>query len=190
VELTERVAMNLEEKIALHQRMADGYRDAYLNQGVQDGASYDGWTFASDAIYSSPYFTGHDVINLGEISGGADASLILAAMADSARQEARAYSVTFPDWKMAGYTSWAAENGYVARVRWEGHTKDGVKMGFYSTTFIETNDHGEIRHWQTFVNDEEYGPFLEVAIGRRGPFKGHLEYMELVAKVLTDNGLE
>ncbi|CUU60963.1 hypothetical protein Ga0074812_15124 [Parafrankia irregularis] len=181
--------MNLEEKIALHRRMADGYRDAYLQQGVKDGATYDGWKFATDAIYSSPYFTGDDVINLGEISGGSDASLILTAMADSAIREAKAYSVTFPDWKLVDYATWAAENGYVARVRWEGHTRAGVKMGFYSTTFIETNDAGEIRHWQTFVNDEEYGPFLEVAIGKRGPFKGHLEYMELVDRLLKDNGL-
>ncbi|MCK9904980.1 hypothetical protein CC117_32310 [Parafrankia colletiae] len=182
--------MNLEEKLSLHQRMADGYRDAYLHQGTKDGATYDSWKFAPDALYSSPYFTGHDVINLGEISGGADASLIFEAIAASAIQEAKAYSVTFPDWKLVDYTSWAAENGYVARVRWEGHTRNGLKMGFYSTTFVETNDNGEIRHWQTFVNDEEYGPFLEVAIGRRGPFQGHLEYMELVGKVLRDNGLE
>ena len=31
-------------------------------------------------------------------------------------------------------------------------------------------DKGEITRWETFPNDEEYGPFLEVAIGVRGPF--------------------
>ena len=29
--------MNLEERIALHTRMARAYGDAYLRQGVQDG---------------------------------------------------------------------------------------------------------------------------------------------------------
>jgi hypothetical protein len=51
--------LNLEDRIALHNRMAKAYGDAYLRQGVQDGEKFvDVWKFAEDALYASPYFTG------------------------------------------------------------------------------------------------------------------------------------
>ena len=59
------------------------------------------------------------------------------------------------------------------RYRWEGtNVNDGKVMGFYSISFVDTNEDAEITHWSTYVNDEEYGPFLEAAIGARGPFHG------------------
>ncbi|MGZ4704434.1 MAG: hypothetical protein ACXWCM_06150 [Acidimicrobiales bacterium] len=183
------MTLSLEQRIDLHKRMAAGYREAYMAEAVKDGGNYDSWKFAPSAIYSSPYFTGDEVIDLGALVGDLEPGAILAAMEESARREAKAYSVTFPDWKPEGYDVWPAENGFVQRVRWQGTTKEGERYGFYSITFVKTNDEGEIVHWQTFVNDDEYGPFLEKAIGRRGPFKGSDEYMELVDKVLADNGL-
>ena len=54
-------------------------------------------------------------------------------------------------------------------------------QGFYSISFVDTNDDGQIVHWSTYVNDEEYGPFLEAAIGARGPFHGD-GYMQALAR--------
>jgi hypothetical protein len=159
--------------------MAEGYRDAYLRQGVQEGARYEAWRFADDAVYASPYFTGDTVLLLRDVA---------ASTAVVATMEAKAYAVRFPDWKPARFTCWPADNGFAMRTRWEGHSVDGVLMGFYSIGFVETNDAGEITRWETFVNDEEYGPFLQAAIGARGPFRG-TEYVDALIRHLTAHGL-
>jgi hypothetical protein len=40
-----------EERIGLHRRMAEAYRNAYLRQGIQDGEAFvDTWKFAADAM--------------------------------------------------------------------------------------------------------------------------------------------
>ena len=173
--------MNIEERIAHHRRMAESYRNTYLRHGVQEGQSYEAWKFATDAVYSSPYFTGDKVNVISEVA---------VDPATYATMEAKAYSFTFPDWAPADFKYWPAENGFVMKTRWEGHTKkDGRKMGFYSYGFVETNDKGEITRWETHVN-EEYGDFLEVAIGVRGPFLGnHTPYLEALARVLKENGV-
>src|SRR5690606_31670662 len=62
-----RLTMNVEERIAHHRRMALGYGEAYLHQGVQEGEEYEAWRFAEDAVYSSPYFTGSEVLKLNEV---------------------------------------------------------------------------------------------------------------------------
>ena len=173
--------MNLEERIALHRRMAEGYRDAYMGHDVHQGGSYDGWEFAADAVYASPYFTGDEVIPLDE-------NLAVGAAA-CATMEAKAYAATFADWGPAEFKCWPAENGFVMRTRWEGHTKDGTKLGFYSIGFVDTNEQGQITRWETFPNDEEYGPFLELAIGVRGPFKGATEYVDALVRTLEEHGL-
>ncbi len=36
--------------------------------------------------------------------------------------EAKIYSVTFPDWKPANFTYWAADDWFAMKTRWEGHT--------------------------------------------------------------------
>ncbi len=61
-------------------------------------------------------------------------------------------------------------------------------MGFYSISFVDTNEQGQITHWSTYVNDEEYGPFLEAAIGARGPFHGD-SYMQALANHFEKHGL-
>lgn len=170
--------MKLEERIAHHRRMAESYRNAYLRQGVQEGEHYEAWKFADDATYASPYFMRDQVIKLKT------------APADSAKaatMEAKAYALTFPDWKPADFKYWPADHGFVMKTRWEGTTRDGKKMGFYSYSFVETNDKGEVSHWETHVNDE-YSPFLDVAIGVHGPFRGN-EYMEALHRCLAKAGV-
>jgi hypothetical protein len=175
----QRHAMKTEDRIAHHRRMAESYRNAYLRKGVQEGEEYEAWKFADDAVYASPYFTGDEVFPMREFSMTA---------AKSATNEAAAYSLTFPDWGPADFKCWPADNGFVMKTRWEGHTKDGTRMGFYSYGFIETNDQGEITRWETHVNDE-FSPFLEVAIGVRGPFRGKDEYNEAVSRILEKAGV-
>jgi hypothetical protein len=62
-------------------------------------------------------------------------------------------------------------------------------IGFYSIGFVDTNDQGQITRWETFPNDEEYGPFLELALGTRGPFKGATEYVDALVKTVEKHGL-
>jgi hypothetical protein len=97
--------------------------------------------------------------------------------------------VTFPDWKPVEFKLWAADNGFVQRYRWEGtNTNTGKKQGFYSISFVETDEDAKIVHWSTYVNDDEYGPFLEAAIGARGPFHGD-GYMQALSKHFEKHGL-
>ncbi len=42
--------MTLEERLAHHKAMAESYHMAYVQQDVQDGATYDEWKFAPHAI--------------------------------------------------------------------------------------------------------------------------------------------
>jgi hypothetical protein len=171
--------MNVEERIAHHRRMAESYRNAYLRQGVQEGESYEAWKFADDGVYASPYFTGDQVFKLSEFPSDT---------AQAATMEAKAYSLTFPDWKPVDFRYWSADNGFVMKTRWEGHTNDGKKMGFYSYSFVDTNEQGEVSRWETHVNDE-YSPFLQVAIGVSGPFRGTSEYLEALHRCLEKAGV-
>ncbi|WP_060941778.1 hypothetical protein [Mycolicibacterium vaccae] len=153
--------MNLEERLAHHVRMAETHRDDYLRQGVQDGEAFaDAGKFAEDGVYVSPYFTGDQVFPFSEFPTDT---------AKASTMEAKAYSLKFPDRKPAGFDYWPASNGLTMKTRWEGHTADGVKMGFYSYSFVLTNDEGELTRWETHVNDE-HSAFLDVAVGVRGPF--------------------
>lgn len=177
--------MTNEARIAQHRRLAESYRNAYLRQGVQDGQEYtdengqEAWKFAPDAIYTSPYFTGEDVILMSEA---------MVDTATAATMEAKAYSLVFPDWKPTSFKYWPAENGVVWKTRWQGTTVDGTSMGFYSYSFLETNEDGEITRWETHVNDE-YTPFLEIAIGASGPFHGTTAYIEALHRCLDKAGV-
>lgn len=171
--------MTTDERIAHHRRMAEAYRNAYLRQGVQSGETYEAWTFAEDGVYASPYFTGDATFPLSEFSTDT---------AKAATMEAKAYSLTFPDWKPTDFKYWPADNGFVMKTRWQGHTKDGVAMGFYSYSFVETNDRGQVAHWETHVNDE-YSAFLDIAIGTHGPFHGTSEYVDALQRCLDQAGV-
>jgi hypothetical protein len=178
--------LNLEERIALHHKMAEAYRDGYLRgvhsghaEGVHSGKFYELWQFTDDAVYLSPYFTGNELIGLKDVLGPGTEMVTT--------MEARAYSVKFPDWQPVGFRIWAADNGFVFQVRWEGTTRDAETLGFYSIGFVETNDEGKITRWETHVNNEEYDRFLDVAIGEHGPYRG-TEYTEAVKRVLKASG--
>ena len=172
--------MTIEDRIAHHRRMAEAYRDAYLRQGVQDGEAFaDAWRFAEDGVYVSPYFTGDQVFKLSEFPEDT---------ARASTMEAKAYSLTFPDWKPVDFVYWPADNGVVMKTRWQGHTTDGIEMGFYSYSFIETNAEGELTRWETHVN-EEYNAFLDVAIGVHGPFNGTSDYLEALERCLAKAGV-
>lgn len=171
--------MKIEDRIALHRRMAEGYGSAYAKQEVKDGASYEAWKFAEDAVYASPYFIGDELLPIRESAVDVSTSAIM---------EAKAYSLKFPDWKPLDFKYWPADNGFVMKTRWEGHTKEGTKMGFFSYSFVETNDQGEITRWETHVN-EEYSPFLDVAIGVHGPFRNRSEYMDALSRRLKEAGV-
>ena len=173
--------MNLEERIAKHRAMAHAYRDSYTSKEVHAGMSYEGWVFAADAVYASPYFVGDLLLPLDE-------TLAIGA-AQAATMEARAYSITFSDWGPANFRCWPADNGFVMLTRWEGTTKDGRRMGFNSISFVDTNDDCEIIRWETHPDHTEYGPFLEVALGVSGPFHDGSGYMDAVVKKLEAHGM-
>jgi hypothetical protein len=150
----------LEDRIALHRRMAESYHTAYARKAVKDGATYEEWKFADDAVYWSPYF-GNELIQLSKHP---------VSVSTSATMEAKAYSLRFPDWGPVEFKCWPSDNGFVMKTLFEGHTQDGTTMSFYSYGFVETNDQGEITRWETHVS-EEYSAFLDVAIGVHGPFR-------------------
>ncbi|WP_020107792.1 hypothetical protein [Nocardia sp. 348MFTsu5.1] len=172
--------MNLEERIAHHRQMAESYRNAYLRQGVKDGEQYtddeghEAWKFAADAVYMSPYFTGDQEFLMSDFPTDT---------ANSATLEAKVYSLTFPDWKPESFKYWSAGDGFVMMTRWQGHTVDGTGMGFYSYSFVNTNEDGDVTRWETHCNDE-YSRFLEVAIGVSGPFQGTTEYLDALHRRL------
>lgn len=175
--------MNLEDKIARHRKMAEGYYNAYLHKGVQTGEKYESWKFADDATGWWPYFMGDEIINLAAV--GMDPF-------QSANMEAASYSAKFPDWGPKEFTCWPSDNGFAMRTKWEGTNKaTGKKMAFWSVGLVLVNDKGEVTHWETLVDDSEFGAFLEVALGVRGPFKGETaEYMNAVSRALEAAGIK
>lgn len=170
--------LDLKDRIALHRRMAEGYFAAYDQKAVKEGATYEEWKFAADATYWSPYFGADEVIDLGNVP---------ISVAAYATMEAKAYSIKFPDWGPVEFKCWPAENGFVMKNLFQGHTRDGKAMRFFVYSFVETNEKGEISHWETHVNGEEYSPFLDVAIGARGPFlEGTSQYLAALTQTLAE----
>jgi hypothetical protein len=168
----------LEDRIALHRRMAESYHAAYARKAVKDGATYEAWKFAEDAVYWSPYF-GDELIKLSEHP---------LSVEKSATMEARAYSVKFADWGPVQFKCWPSDNGFVMQTLFSGHTNDGSMMSFFSYGFVETNEAGEITRWETHVSGD-YDDFLDVALGVHGPFRrGADEYMKAVARALEQAG--
>lgn len=171
--------LTLEERIELHRRMALSYNSAYDKKAVKDGATYDEWKFADDAVYFSPYF-GKGVIELKTHP---------ISVKTSATMEAKAYSLRFPDWGPVEFNCWPSDIGFVMKTHFVGHTKDGKEMDFYAYGFVETNEDGEIKRWETHVSPE-YNDFLDVAIGVHGPFGDQAdEYMKALARTLKEAGV-
>ncbi len=159
------------DKIALHSRMAQDYGDSYKLKKTEEG-KWAKWEFSPDALYFSPYFTGGTLMKLGDFSPETKIDVSVFSV-----MEARAYVGVFPDWEAVEFKYWAAVNGFVMKTLFVGHKKDdGKEFRFYAYGFVETNDEGLIIRWETHVNGEEIGPFLELAIGKRGPFLGPEDY--------------
>ncbi len=106
--------VNLEDRIALHNRMARAYGDAYLRQGVQDGEKkfVDVWKFHPDCMYASPYFTGDEAFKLSEFPR---------RVRPCVDHGAKVYSLRFPDWKPVDFKHWPADNGFVMKNPLAGH---------------------------------------------------------------------
>lgn len=172
--------MTLEETLEHNRRLAESYHQAYVKQTVQGGATYDEWKFAPHATYFSPYF-GNNMIDLDNNP---------MTVQQSATMEASTYCVTLPDWTILSFESWPSDRGFVMKSHFGGHDKDGVMHDFYAYGFVDTNEKGEITHWETHVSPE-YNDFLDVVLGVHGPFKnGAHEYMMAVAKKMKEAGVQ
>lgn len=172
-------AGTLAERIERHRRMAESYRDAYSDQAVQEGATYDEWRFSEEAVYWSPYF-GDNLIRLAEYP---------ISVKTSAHMEAKAYSVTMPDWAPISFRCWPSDNGFVMQTHFGGHTADGVLHDFHAYGYVETDEECRITRWETHVSPE-YNDFLDVVLGVHGPFKAGPEpYMKALGKRLQEAGV-
>lgn len=172
---------SVESKIENNRKIAEGYLAAYDAKAVKDGATYADWKFAQNADYWSPYF-GNATINLSKNP---------VSVKDSATFEALSYSIEFPDWAPVNFKCWPSENGVAWKTEFGGHKKStGEYMSFFVYSYIDTNEKGEITHWETHVNSD-YNSFLDAAIGVHGPFKnGSKEYMQAVYAKLKSAGVD
>lgn len=164
--------MNLDERIAMHRRMAEGFGNSYRTRRSHASADQcTSWYFVEDAEYFAPYFTGGRLIYLRDYTAyrSLDISIVAAT-------EEQAYSAQFPDWGPIEFKYWPSDNGFVMKTLFQGHTRQGRAMSFWAGGFIETNAEGLITRWETHVNGEEIGPFLDIAIGVRGPFSSPSAY--------------
>jgi hypothetical protein len=168
----------LKDRIELHRRMAEGYHDAYKRRVERGAVIYpDEWQLADDAVYWSSYFGTAPLKQFHNQTG--------ASQSDSASREAVVYATKLPDFAPVEFMSWPSENGAAWRSRFEGHTTEGVKMGFYAVDFILTNPDGLITRWETFVDSAEFGDVLELCTGVRGPFKDFHAYRRELDRVIS-----
>lgn len=172
--------MTLEQRLARHEQMAQGYRSAYNKHTVENGEEYSDWVFAPHAEYWSPYF-GDKLIDL-------ETNPI--SVRQAAAMEASIYCITLPDWAPLDFKCWSSDKGFVMQTHFGGHDRDGKLWDFYAYGFVETNARCEITRWETHVSTE-YNDFLDKVIGTHGPFKNGPEpYMDAVAKKLREAGID
>jgi len=166
----------LEDRIELHRQMAEDYYMGYDQETVQQGEAYASWKVAEGADYWSPYFTNYQTIPLTSMED----------IAMSATIEANAYRVRFPDWGPVEFMSWPSDHGFVMRTKFEGTDRcTGNTMSFYTHGFVETNENGELTHWETWPDTPQYDPFLKAAIGQCGPWKDAQEYYGAIIAFLN-----
>ena len=173
-----RTCRETEKRIDLHRQMAEDYYNGYDQETVEEGKAYASWKVAEGADYMSPYFTNYETIPLESMEN----------IAQSATIEANAYRVRFTDWKPVAFMNWPSDHGFVMRTKFEGTDRcTGNTMSFYTHGFVETNEDGEITHWETWP-DNEYNNFLKTAIGKGGPWKDAAEYYGAIIEFLENAG--
>ncbi len=180
-EVAGRKVLTDSERIERNRQIAEEYYKAYDKKAVKDGASYSTWVFADGATYWSPYFGMKEV----------DISTNPISVEDSATFEALSYSIEFPDWGPMGFDVYPSVDGVAWKTHFAGHHKDNGKyMDFFAYSYADTNEYGEITHWETHVNSD-YNDFLDRAIGIHGPFKdGSGPYMQAVNAKLKEAGID
>jgi len=171
----------LEERVALNRRLAECYHDAFRLQQERGRIDLDEWKLSDDAVLYTPYFTGADPVPIGHFVKAGGISI-----GDLFDLEAKAYSKVLPDWRNVEFLAFPSDIGFAFRARMEGHTKDGTKYSFHACDFVLTNEKGEITRWETHMDDNEFGPVVELLTGQRGPFKGFDVYWKALADQLTD----
>jgi hypothetical protein len=163
--------MTLEERLALHQRLADTYFDAYARH-IERGAVVmsDEWRLSPGFLYSSGYH-------------GVDAPAPIASLIEGAgnTNEMKVYLARIPNWRAVECLGWPTPQGFVTRTLWAGRTRDGRMLSSTLVNFWHVNEAGEITRCDGFINGEELGPVMEVVLGRRGPFKSFAEYWQALA---------
>jgi hypothetical protein len=101
--------MELQDRINLHRRMAEGYHDAYKQLQARGKAVYPPeWKFAPDAVYFSVYFSGGEAAPIGEQMAGD-------AVTEMVSKEAKVYSAALPDWGPLDFKCFPSDIGFVTR---------------------------------------------------------------------------
>jgi hypothetical protein len=158
--------MNLEERLALHQRLADTYFDAYAHHIEREAVVMnDEWKIAPDLQYSCAYF-------------GVGKPAPIAHLVDDAgnTKEMKVYLAAMPDWRAVEFLGWPSPQGFVTRTRFEGTTKQGRTLSSTLVNFWYTNQSGEITRCDAVINGDEHGPVVEAVTGIRGPFESFEAY--------------
>ena len=157
---------NLEDRLALHQRLADTYFDAYAHH-IERGAVIMSkeWKLAPGLLYSSAYF-------------GVGNPAPVAHLVDDAgnTNEMKVYLAAMPDWRAIDFLGWPSPQGFITRTRFQGTTKDGRTLSSTLVNFWHTNEVGEITRCDALVNGDEHGPVTEAVTGVRGPFESYEAY--------------
>jgi hypothetical protein len=158
--------MELQARLALHQRLADTYFDAYVHHIERGGiAMSEEWKLAPDLLYSSAYF------GVGEPAP-------IAHLVDDIgnTNEMKIYLAAMPDWKAVEFLGWPSPEGFVTRTRFEGHTADGRALSSTLVNFWYTDETGRIVRCDGLINGDEQGPVMEAVVGVRGPFEDYEAY--------------
>jgi hypothetical protein len=172
--------MTLEDRIALHRRMAEGYHEAYARRIERGRVQFPPeWRFAEAALYSSAYFGGGRDSPIGKMVNRPGVTI-----SDGASREMRVYAAVLPDYEPVEFHCYPSPEGFVTKTLFVGHTAAGVRMQSWMIDFFLVDDAGLITRWETFSDGEDFGPIVELATGVRGPFPDFATYWRLLEQRL------
>jgi hypothetical protein len=174
--------MTLEERIALHRRMATSWFETYRDFPKKKVITMSSeWKWSDDAIYWSPYFSGSKEHPVGKFFKRGDLSF-----GSGASQETAVYADAFPDWRPVEFTCWPSENGCAWRSKQEGHNSKGVKYAAHIVNLITTNSEGLITRYESHLDSAEFGPVAMQALGTPGPFENFGAYWKILSVRIKD----